>query len=118
MDKTLMHADAFFFITAIAIVVVTPLIIIAGIYAIRILKDAREMMQRVKEESDAIMKDVQDARAELRRESRRLKELLAAVPVVGGVWQEAKRPRKKTNTTTHGKKSTQGRKGGKKTTNA
>src|SRR3989344_4131339 len=115
MNDTLIHADFFFFITAIAIVVLVPVLLIAGVYVIRILREARAMIQRMKAESDAIMKDVEAARAEMKREGRRLKELLGTVPVVGGVWQEANQPgtsrrptqpkKQKPNTTSHGKKT-------------
>lgn len=67
-----MQADIFFFITTIAVVVVAALLTIALVYGIGILRDARKIVKAVKEESEHVLRDVEDVRGFLRREGVKL----------------------------------------------
>ena len=51
---TLAHADIFFFVTTICMVVVTALIAIALIFAISILAHARKMARRARVEAEKL----------------------------------------------------------------
>ncbi len=55
---TLIHADIFFFITSIAIVICGVFIVIIAVYAIKILADIKEITSLVKKESLEIVDDV------------------------------------------------------------
>ena len=45
---TLLHADVFFFITSVAVILVTTMIVISLIYFIQILKNVRDISQTFK----------------------------------------------------------------------
>ena len=55
---TLVQADLFFFITSIAIVVITIAVLMALFYFIQILRDVRYTTKRIREETDRIVSDV------------------------------------------------------------
>ena len=55
---TLVQADLFFFITSIAIVVITIAVLMALFYFIQILRDVRYATKRIREETDRIVSDV------------------------------------------------------------
>ncbi len=62
MDTTLIHADIFFFITSISVVVLTVLFIVAMVYIIRILKNASQLSDTIKREGEYIAEDISDLR--------------------------------------------------------
>ena len=61
-------ADIFFFITAIAVVLVTIGIGIALYYVIRILRNIRDVTERVDEGSKILAEDLSDLRGTIKRE--------------------------------------------------
>jgi uncharacterized protein YoxC len=65
---TLIHADIFFFITTISIVVVTIGFIIALIYIIKILRTVSKVGDKVKEESDEIIDDIKALRGNIKQQ--------------------------------------------------
>ncbi|HTY39991.1 MAG TPA: hypothetical protein VMC43_02790 [Candidatus Paceibacterota bacterium] len=90
---TLIHADVFFFVTAIAVVIVGFVLAIAGVYFILILRDVRYIARRAREGSDQLTQDVNDLRATLRAEGAQLKMLIDGLTrMFGG---EKKRSRRK-----------------------
>ena len=66
--NTLIHADIFFFITAISVVILTVGLGVALFYVIRILKNVNQISATVKEESDNIKEDIGILRKEIREE--------------------------------------------------
>lgn len=79
---TLIQADIFFFITSIAIVIVTIAILTALFFAIQILRDVRYTSKRIREEADRIVSDVSGLREFIKKEGKRainLKELVSGV---------------------------------------
>ncbi len=73
---TLIQADIFFFITAIAVVVLS---IGAGIviyYLVRILRRIDEISAKVQGETDEIVRDVKDFRETMRSEGIKVKTVL------------------------------------------
>lgn len=74
---TLIHADIFFFVTTIAVVVVAAVFTVALIYLIKILRDVKEVTQKVREEASMIHEDIQNLRAEIKKEGFRLEGLLS-----------------------------------------
>lgn len=81
---TLVQADIFFFITTLAIVVVTIAILVALFFLIQILRDIRYVSRRVREQSDRVLSDVEELRAFLKREGKRALDIK---DLIGGVLQ-------------------------------
>ena len=65
--ETLIHADIFFFVTTIAVLMVTAVFVVVMIYAVRILRDVQHIIRRIREESDFIMEDIEELRTRLKR---------------------------------------------------
>ncbi len=63
---TLIHADIFFFITTVAVISLTIVVVIALVYIVLILKDIRYISGKVRKESDVIIDDVHELRANVR----------------------------------------------------
>jgi hypothetical protein len=63
---TLIHADIFFFITSVAVIAFTVIMVIVLIYVIIILKDIRYISRKVRDESDVILEDVHELRANVK----------------------------------------------------
>lgn len=74
-----MQADIFFFITAVATVVLSILVGVAVVYLIRILRNVRDISDTAKKEADLLAKDVNDLRGDLRNRGRRLSGLFSFV---------------------------------------
>ena len=89
---TLVHADVFFFITAIAVVIIGFVLAVAGVYIILILRDVRYISGRVREESDRLTEDIHDMRTVLRTEGFHLKTLIDGFHrMFGGEKKRSKR---------------------------
>ena len=69
----ILHADIFFLITAIAVIVVGTGLSIALYYVIAILREFREVAKSVRKASDGLEEDFQDLRAGVKNEGRRVK---------------------------------------------
>ena len=91
---TLVQADIFFFITSIAIVIVTIAVLIALFFLIQILRDVRYTSKRIREEADRIVSDVDDLRNFLKKEGKRAINLKELVGGVLHMFQGKKRVRK------------------------
>lgn len=61
--QTLIHADIFFFITTIAVVLISIGIVIALVFLILILKNLHKLSETVKTEADQIAGDIDAMRA-------------------------------------------------------
>jgi biopolymer transport protein ExbB/TolQ len=73
--EDLIHADVFFFVTTIFIVVVTAAIFVASIYVISILKDLKVISQKARIEGEEIIEDVKNLRENVKREGANLKQI-------------------------------------------
>jgi uncharacterized protein YoxC len=73
--NTLIHADIFFFVTTIAVVIVALAVAVVLFYSIKILKNVREISEAIKDETNLIREDIQAARENVRREGFKLKHL-------------------------------------------
>ena len=91
---TLVQADIFFFITSIAIALVTIAILIALFFFIQILRDVRYTSKRVREETDRIISDVDDLREFVKKEGKRVINLKKLVGGILHIFQGKKRARK------------------------
>lgn len=58
-----LHANIFFFITGIAVIVFTALLCVVLFHIIRVLKSIRRIMDRIEEGTEIIAEDMQNVRA-------------------------------------------------------
>jgi hypothetical protein len=65
---TLIHADIFFFVTTIAVVIVSIALTIALIYLAKVLSDVKEITQQAKEETVLFREDIKGLRSDIKRE--------------------------------------------------
>ena len=61
-----MKADIFFFVTTIAVAVISVLIVIGLVYVIAILKITKDFSKKVKEEGEATLEDLKEFRAKIK----------------------------------------------------
>ncbi len=78
MDQ-LIHADIFFFVSTIAVALVTLGLIAALIYIVRILKDVDHLTARARTEVDSLGDDLDTLRKNLRAEGSVIRRALRAV---------------------------------------
>lgn len=64
--ESIVKADIFFFITSIAVILVTALVIVALYYCVRILRNVRDISERVDEGSKAFAEDLSLVRTQLK----------------------------------------------------
>jgi membrane protein DedA with SNARE-associated domain len=64
---TLIHADIFFFVTTIAVVVIGAALTIFIVYLIGILRRAKKISEEVHAEALLLRRDLADLRAEVRK---------------------------------------------------
>lgn len=74
---TLVHADIFFFVTTIAVVVVAAVFTIALIYLVKILNDVKHISRQVKEETVLFREDLKGLREDVRRDGFKLTSMLS-----------------------------------------
>jgi hypothetical protein len=70
---TLMHADIFFFVTTIAVVVITLFLIAALVILIKVLYQIKGVAEQVREETILFREDIHGLRDGIRREGFKLK---------------------------------------------
>jgi uncharacterized protein YoxC len=74
-NESLIHADIFFFISTIALVLISIGIVIALVYIIKILRNVGEVTDKIKVESGEIVADLKQLRASLRDEGMKWKHI-------------------------------------------
>ncbi len=67
-NESLIHADIFFFITTIALILITAAIVIASVYVIKTLADIRYIVSRWKAENEHFIRDAREFRDAVRGE--------------------------------------------------
>ncbi|MFA6095952.1 MAG: hypothetical protein WC767_03890 [Candidatus Paceibacterota bacterium] len=72
-NESLIHADIFFFISTIALGIISIAIIICSVYIIRTLSDIRFIISRWKEENEYLIRDARAFRDAVRSEGIRWK---------------------------------------------
>ena len=80
---TLIHADIFFFVTTIAVVVVGAALTVALIYAAKVLSDLRAITREVREETVLFRSDIASLRADVAREGFRIERFIKFLGVLG-----------------------------------
>ncbi len=67
--QSIIHADIFFFVTTIALILISICLIIALIYTIRILRNIFEVSNTVKSEGTEIINDIREISTNLREKT-------------------------------------------------
>jgi len=75
-NESLIHADIFFFISTIALILITIGISIAFVYVIRILKNVDDVSNKIKSESKEIVEDIKKLRLTLKEEGVKWKNIV------------------------------------------
>ena len=72
MNSSFIHADIFFYVTTISVVLLTVLLIIFLYYVVGIARHLEHTSKRLMEESDAIIADVSTARKSIKNHGGKL----------------------------------------------
>lgn len=73
---TLIHADVFFFVTTIAVVVVGAVAAIALVYLVKILSDIKKITAQVHEEAILFREDLHDLRTNVRHDGFKMRHFI------------------------------------------
>ena len=73
--KELIHADVFFFVTTIVVLVLGAVIATALVYAVSILADIKYITRQIKQGSDEVLEDLQTLREKFKNEGFKLMQL-------------------------------------------
>ena len=76
---TFMKADVFFFVTTLAVVLVSTVLIIALVYLIKVLRDVKDLIRDVKEEAESIMDDFEDFKQNISAKAKFFSKFVGAV---------------------------------------
>lgn len=75
--EDVLKSDIFFFVTTIAVALVSAGLIVVFVYLIKILNDFLFISRKVKEEGEKIIKDVEAVREKAEKEGLRMKKIFA-----------------------------------------
>ena len=74
--NTLIHADIFFFVTTVVVIIVGIALTIALIYLAIVLSDIKEITKQVKEEAILFREDVGQLRGDIKKEGFRVERFM------------------------------------------
>lgn len=77
--NTLIHADFFFFITSISVILISIAIITISVYVIGILADVRHIAKEWKKENEYFIRDARSLRDAIRDEGTKWKQIADAI---------------------------------------
>jgi len=73
--EDLIQADIFFFITSAAVIILSIGLLAIFIYVLLILKDAKKVSKKVKNETELVVDDLDEMRREMKKEGRKIKPI-------------------------------------------
>lgn len=71
----LVHADIFFFITSISVIVLSLLVAVALFYVVKILRDIQAISAKIRKASDELEQDFESLRSAVKGEGVRVKTI-------------------------------------------
>lgn len=77
--ETVIQMDIFFFVTTIAVILLTVLHAVLLVYLIKLLRDARTIVDIIRDEAGDIIEDVEELRENVKHKAKRFSGLLGAV---------------------------------------
>ncbi len=94
VDQSIIHANLFFMISSIGFIIIGIILVVAGVYIVRILKNVQELSEKVKKEGEIILEDVHDLREEILTKGKMATGFLKGMLTVFGVASNLKRSRR------------------------
>lgn len=92
----LVHADIFFFITAVAVMLLTTIFAVALVYVVWILRDVRAIVARMRRASESLESDLNSLRQEVKQEGYKARALVDMVlGFISRKLTKAVRPKKR-----------------------
>ena len=79
MEESLLKSDIFFIITTICVIIISGVFIIVLVYFLKFLKDAREVIQFVKEEGKEVAADLRALRSGIKEKTESLGAIFSAL---------------------------------------
>lgn len=92
--ETLIHADIFFFITSIAVAVVTIALCIVAYFAYKAFRVLKEIGEVVRDEARLIKEDIDGARDTIRTNTKVISTIIKAVAGTGSKKKTTEREKK------------------------
>ena len=89
----ILHANIFFFITSVAVLAVTFMLIIVLWYVIAILREVRRVAKKVRTASESIEQDIAYVRGEVKSHTEKITSFLGAA--LGGFFAGAQTKKKR-----------------------
>lgn len=77
--ESIAQMDIFFFVTTLVVVLVGTLAAVFLVYAIRFIRDARIVMEIIREEAAEVIDDIDEFRRDVRHKASRLSGVLGAI---------------------------------------
>lgn len=77
--ESVVKSDMFFFVTTIAVIVLTLVLVVALTYVIRIASDIKYIAKRAKQETDEIADDLKSARVALKEKGKTIGTILSSL---------------------------------------
>ncbi len=77
--ESIARSDMFFFVTTIAVIVLTLVLVVALSYFIRIASDIKYIAKRAKEETDEIADDLKTARETLKAKGKTFATIISSL---------------------------------------
>ncbi|MDB5204871.1 MAG: hypothetical protein JWP09_899 [Candidatus Taylorbacteria bacterium] len=77
--ENIAKSDMFFFVTTIAVIIVTLVLVVALAYVIRIASDIKYIAKRAKQETDEIADDLKNARETLKSKGKTIATIISSL---------------------------------------
>jgi predicted PurR-regulated permease PerM len=93
--NTLIHADIFFFITAIVVIIIGAIVAIGAGYIVVILSDLKYIVKKIRTESDLVSDDIADIRSRIKDEGGKMGGIVRSVAMffIGKMVEKGKKKR-------------------------
>jgi hypothetical protein len=92
--QSFIHADIFFFVTTVVVALVGIGFLVIVLYLIRIVRTVQKIMRAIRDESEAVVADVSELRAHLRKGGSRMLHILQMLRLAGVIEKERKNKKK------------------------
>ncbi|MES2213606.1 MAG: hypothetical protein V4473_02080 [Patescibacteria group bacterium] len=80
--SSILTSDVFFFVTTIAVVMIAVGVIVALVYIVRILRDVKTLSNKVKDEGQKILSDMNGYREDIKRQGFGLRDMLTWLGII------------------------------------
>ncbi len=77
--ENIAKSDMFFFVTTIAVIIVTLVLVVALAYVIRIASDIKYIAGKAKQETDEIVDDIKNARETLKSKGKTIATIISSL---------------------------------------